>query len=150
VVAHRQVLHRRPQHAYRWRLAASDSAVGIASILGVPNGVVAVTIVSIGTTVPELVTGVMAVRRGHIDLAMGNAIGSCLFNSGAIVGIAAAIDPPVHMPGAGLALITMLVFGIALIPMSRTFNKHISRIEGATLLGGYTLFLLAQAIIALR
>jgi cation:H+ antiporter len=129
---------------------ASDAAVDIATTLGVPNGVVAVTIVSMGTTLPELITGVMAVRRGQVDLAMGNAIGSCLFNAGAIFGLAATIAPPHDLTGVGTSLVTMLVLALVLLPISRTFHRHIARIEGAALLGVYVLFLALQAMIALR
>lgn len=127
---------------------ASGAAVGIAAALGVPESVVAVTIVSIGTTLPEMVTGVLAVKRGQVDLAMGNAIGSCIFNAGAIFGIAGLIDPPAVPQRAALSLGTMLLLAVMLVPIARTFERVVARIEGLLLLCVYAAFLAAQAIMA--
>lgn len=129
---------------------ASDAAVGIASALGVPRVVVAVTVVSIGTTLPELVTGVMAVRRGQVDLAVGNAIGSCLFNAGAIFGIVGMIRPPDAGPEAAWALWTMIALAVVLIPLPRLRHRVLARLEGSLLLGLYGAFLAIQAWNALR
>lgn len=121
----------------------SDGASGIAIGLGVPAAVVGVTIVSIGTTLPELVTSIMAVRKGQTDLAMGNAIGSCLFNAGAIFGIVGLIAPPDAQVTASftLPLAYMALLAAALVPISRTFGKTVSRLEGVGLLGSYVVFL---------
>lgn len=127
---------------------ASDAAAGMAESLGVPPAIVAVTIVSIGTTLPEMFTGILAVRRGQVDLAMGNAIGSCIFNTGAIFGIAGLIAPPPSPPGATATLGTMVLLGVLLIPVSRTHGRTVSRLEGILLLGIYAAFLGAQALLA--
>jgi cation:H+ antiporter len=129
---------------------ASDAAVGIATAIGIPSAIVAVTVVSIGTTLPEMFTGVLAVRRGQIDLAMGNAMGSCIFNAGAIFGIAGLIAPMPTPTGAMPAVLTMALLAVMLVPISRTFNRHVARIEGAVLLGVYVVFLGVQAWIATR
>jgi cation:H+ antiporter len=129
---------------------ASDGASGIALGLGVPAAIVGVTIVSIGTTLPEMVTGVMAVRKGQNDLAVGNAIGSCLFNAGGIFGVVGLIAPP-GMDGAlMLPLAYMGVLALALVPISRTFGKTISRLEGGLLLASYAIFLVISAFAAAR
>lgn len=127
---------------------ASDGASGIAIALGVPAAVVGVTIVSIGTTLPELVTGTMAVRKGQTDLAMGNAIGSCLFNAGAIFGIVGLMSPPSVDAGLTIPLAYMGVLAILLVPMSRTFGKTLSRLEGGLLLSSYGVFLVVSAVMA--
>lgn len=129
---------------------ASDGASGIAMALGVPAAIVGVTIVSIGTTLPELITGVMAVRKGQTDLAMGNAIGSCLFNAGAIFGIVGLIAPPSTSAALTVPLAYMGVLGLALVPISRTFGKTVSRLEGGLLLASYGAFLAISAIYATR
>lgn len=132
---------------------ASDGAVGIAAGLGVPPAIIGVTIVSIGTTLPELITGLMAVRMGQSDLAMGNAIGSCLFNVCAIFGIAGLIAPPEVGGMSGpfaMPMITMAVLAVVLIPMSRTTGRTVSRIEGGVLLAAYALFLAASAALAVH
>ncbi len=125
---------------------ASDGASGMAIGLGIPAAVVGVTIVSIGTTLPELITGVLAVRNGQTDLALGNAIGSCLFNAGAIFGVTGLIAPPVADQTFVLPLIYMALLAIALIPITRTFGKTIARIEGAGLLASYAIFLVLSAL----
>ncbi|MBL8860476.1 MAG: calcium/sodium antiporter [Planctomycetes bacterium] len=129
---------------------ASDGATAIALGLGVDPAVVGVTVVSIGTTMPELVTGILAVRRGQTDLALGNAIGSCMFNAGAIFSITALMAPPTIDAALKLPLGYMAVLAIALIPITRTFGRTVSRIEGLVLLGSYAAFLATSAWIAAR
>ncbi len=129
---------------------ASDSASAIAISLGIPPAIVGVTIVSIGTTLPEMVTGILAVRRGQTDLAMGNAIGSCLFNAGAIFGIVGLVSLPAIDGSFTLPLAYMGLLSIALVPMSRSFGKTVSRLEGAILLSSYVAFLAFSAYRAFR
>jgi len=129
---------------------ASDGASGVAVALGVPVAIVAVTIVSIGTTLPEMVTSVMAIRKGQTDLAMGNAIGSCLFNAGFIFGIVGLIAPPSVDATLTLPFVYMAILAIALVPISRSFGKTISRLEGGLLLASYAAFLAVSAVIVSR
>lgn len=123
----------------------SDGASGVAIALGVPAAVVGVTIVSIGTTLPEMVTGVMAVRNGQTDLAMGNAIGSCLFNAGAIFGLVGLVSPPDVAASLLVPMVYMGVLAVVLIPISRTSGKSVSRLEGLLLLLSYVGFLTYSA-----
>lgn len=127
---------------------ASDGASGLAVALGVPAAIVGVTIVSIGTTLPELITGLMAVRRGQTDLAMGNAIGSCLFNAGAILGIVGLVAPPSADATLVMPLAYMGLLGLALIPISRSTGRTVSRLEGGLLLGSYVVFLTISGVMA--
>lgn len=129
---------------------ASDGASGLALAMGVPPAVVGVTVVSIGTTLPELITGVLAVRKGQTDLAMGNAIGSCLFNAGAIFGIVGLVAPPPMNDAFMVPLIYMGALAIALVPISRSHDKSVSRLEGGLLLGSYALFLGVSAVMVMR
>lgn len=126
-------------------LLASDGASGMAIALGVPAAMVGVTIVSIGTTLPEMVTSVIAVRTGQTDLAMGNAIGSCLFNAGAIFGVTSLIQPPPGDASLVVPLVVMGVLAVALVPISRTGNRTVSRVEGSFLLATYAVFLVISA-----
>ncbi|MDX2147168.1 MAG: sodium:calcium antiporter [Planctomycetota bacterium] len=123
----------------------SDGASGIAIGLGVPASVVGVTIVSIGTTTPELITSILAVRRGQTDLAMGNAIGSCLFNAGAIFPISALIDAPAAHGELFMPLLYMGGLALALVPISRSRGKVVTRAEGGALLLTYVVFLVMSA-----
>lgn len=129
---------------------ASDGASGFALALGVPAAIVGVTIVSIGTTLPELVTSVLALRKGQTDLAVGNAIGSCLFNAGAIFGIVGLVLPPGVGDELTLPLSYMGVLAIVLIPICRTDRNTVSRLEGGLLLTSYLLFLAASAHLATK
>lgn len=70
-----------------------DGASGIASILGVNQSVIALTIVAAGTSLPELVTSIMAARKGDTDMAIGNAVGSNIFNILLILGVSSLIRP---------------------------------------------------------
>lgn len=128
----------------------SDGASGIAVALGAPASVVGVTVVSIGTTLPELVTGIIAVRRGRSELAMGNAIGSCLFNAGAIFGVVGLLAPPGAVGDLRVPMLYMAALGAALIPISRTADKTVSRWEGGLLVGSYAFFLAVLAVGAAR
>lgn len=129
---------------------ASDGASSIAIALGVPAAIVGVTIVSIGTTLPEMVTGVLAVRKGQTDLAMGNAIGSCIFNAGAIFGLVGLISPTTVDATLHTPLIYMGLLALAMVPISLTFGKTVSRLEGVLLLASYGVFLTISALAVLR
>lgn len=80
---------------------AADAATEIALWCGLSERVVAVTVVAVGTTLPELVTSIIAVRRKEVDLAVGNAVGSCVFNI-AMIFAAASLITPAPLPGGGL------------------------------------------------
>jgi cation:H+ antiporter len=129
---------------------ASDGASGFATRLGVPAAIVGVTIVSIGTTLPELVTSVLAVRKGQTDLAMGNAVGSCIFNAGAILGLVGLLAPAPVPPSLQVPLVFMGALALALIVIARTFDRTVARIEGVLLLGSYVAFLALAALAASR
>jgi cation:H+ antiporter len=108
--------------------------VGIAKVMGVPEVVVGLTLVAIGTSLPELVATLAAVRRNNIALAVGGVVGSNIFNTLLITGIASTINPmpiPVwgHMDLAATAILSLSLFFVA-----RTHNQRIIRYEGLALL----------------
>ena len=112
-------------------------AVGVAQALGMSDTVIGLTVVAVATSLPELATSIMAARRGHIDIAVGNVVGSNIFNILLVMGATASIAPTA-LPDAGpRALGTMLLLAFLLIPMSRTSSGLISRAEGALLLAIY-------------
>jgi len=118
-----------------------DGAVGLARALGVSERVVGLTIVAVGTSLPELVTSVIAARRGHSDLAVGNVVGSNIFNVLLCLG-AAALAGPVGAPLGAIrhdlvALVVMTLVGAAFIRSERT----ISRIEGGFALAIYVVLM---------
>lgn len=123
-----------------------DGASGLALALGVSQRMVGLTIVSIGTSLPELATSLIAARRGHSDLAIGNVVGSNIFNALLILGASGLAGPldvglresRVEMVG----LVGMTLTAAALLRGERT----ISRLEGGLLILLYVAFLLVAAI----
>lgn len=112
-----------------------DGASGIASFLGVSQSVIALTIVSAGTSFPELVTSVVAARKGDTDMAMGNVVGSNIFNIFLILGTAATISP---LGGGNITMVDygMLLFSAVVLWMACTWGKEyhkITRTEGTML-----------------
>lgn len=125
-----------------------DSAVGIARSAGLSELVIGLTIVAVGTSLPELVTSVVAALKGHAELALGNVLGSNIFNLLGILGVSAAITPQRIAPQT-LWLDTPLMLGLvlALAVIVKT-GQRISRAEGALLVAlwvGYVVALLAIA-----
>ncbi len=116
---------------------AERGASGIARGLGMSDELIGLTIVALATSLPELVTSVVAVRRGQIDIAVGNVVGSNLFNLLLVLGVTTLITD-VPLPETGLtSLFVMTAFAVVLIPMSRTHGQRLSRAEGAALLACY-------------
>jgi cation:H+ antiporter len=125
-------------------------AVEIAAVLGIPELVVGLTIVAIGTSLPELATSLAASARGQRDIAVGNVVGSNIFNLGAVLGIAALISSggiPVAEGALTFDLPVMVAVAVACLPLF--FTGHmIARWEGALLFAyaiGYTAYLLLDA-----
>jgi len=124
-----------------------DAAVGIAGLLGVPQVIIGLTVVAIGTSLPELVTSLVAVFQGKADIAVGNVVGSNIFNLLLVNGICSTVRPVVIPFGGGLFdLLVMVALSLFLLPMSITHGKRIVRWEGALLLLlylGYTVWRVA-------
>lgn len=117
-----------------------DSAVDVASALGVSEAVIGLSLVAIGTSLPELATSVVAGLRGQGDIAVGNVIGSNLFNVLGIVGITALITPVMR---GGVDFLTLGIFVVAtflVLPLLRT-RMRLTRREGGLLLLGYAVYL---------
>lgn len=109
---------------------------------------IGLTVVAIGTLLPELVTAVMAAKRGHGDLAVGNAIGGSLVNLTLVLGACAVWKPiPVPPQLVKVELPALVLFALALYPMIRG-DAQLSRREGAVLLGAYLAFLAWQGFLA--
>ncbi len=127
-----------------------EGAVGIALSLGVPSEIVGLTIVAIGTSLPELATALVAIRKGQVDMAVGNIVGSNIFNVFFVFGMSAAVSPVPVPPGALESLGVMVGFAMMLLVMSRTRSGRVSRIEGGLLLTVYALYLAHQCWLALQ
>ncbi|MFO7542504.1 MAG: calcium/sodium antiporter [Thiobacillus sp.] len=121
-----------------------DSAVTIARALGVSEVIIGLTIIAAGTSLPELATSVVAAMRGERDIAVGNVIGSCLFNLLAIAGIAALVTPGGLDVAASLIrfdIPVMVAVALACLPIFST-GHLVARWEGALFLGYYAAYLL--------
>lgn len=116
------------------------SAVALATQLGVSDLVIGLTIVAVGTSLPELAASIASVRRGEDELAIGNIIGSNLFNLLAVLGIAAAIAP-FSVAGVSLArdygIMTAFMLSIAVLGFAVGKRGHLGRVEGGVLLAGF-------------
>lgn len=126
-------------------------AVDLATRFGVSDLVIGLTIVAIGTSLPELASSVIAARKGEHDLALGNILGSNLFNTLAVVGIAGMIAPmAVASDVLTRDIPVMIALTVALFVLGYGFRGpgRINRVEGAGLLAafvGYTAYLLTTA-----
>ena len=124
-------------------------AVTIAQGFGVSDLVIGLTVVAVGTSLPELASSVIAARRGEHDIALGNILGSNLFNTLAVVGIAGAIHPLAVGPEVlqrDVLVMAALTLSLFFIGFGFRGPGRINRAEGAALLAcylGYTAFLLA-------
>ncbi|ADY13240.1 calcium/sodium antiporter [Sphaerochaeta globosa] len=129
-------------------------AIEIAQFFGVSDLVIGLTIVAVGTSLPELASSIIAAKKGEHDIAMGNVIGSNLFNSTAVVGVAGAIYPfEIESLVLRRDMSTMLILTVSLFIIGYGFRKNrqgrVNRFEGAVLLSmyiGYTILLMRTAV----
>jgi cation:H+ antiporter len=129
---------------------AERGATGLAAAIGMGDEVIGLTIVAIATSLPELATSIAAVRQNQVDIAVGNVVGSNIFNLALVLGVTTTVAP-VPVPAGGLVAIGfMALLTFALMPVSLTRERHISRLEGAALLLAYGAFLAVQAAAVLR
>jgi cation:H+ antiporter len=116
------------------------SAVHLARAIGVSEGIIGLTLVAGGTSLPELATSVVATMKKEADLLVGNIIGSNLFNILAVAGLVGIVWPlPVKPKWLLFQFPAMLLFSLALLPIM--WDHRISRWEGGLLLAGYLAFL---------
>lgn len=115
-------------------------AVRVAAGLGLSETVIGLTIVAAGTSTPELVTSLVAARRGNNDIAVANVLGSNIFNSLAIVG-ATALVTPLQVPAEIIARdgLWMIALSALLFPLLRS-GMRLTRLEGAILLGCFAVY----------
>jgi cation:H+ antiporter len=121
---------------------AERGAVTVATLLGLSEAVIGLTIVAIATSLPELVTSIIACRKGHADLAVGNVVGSNLFNILLVLGLTgtiATVDVPT--PWGFYDLGAMLIITMVLLPIAASNQRRIVRTEGAILLACYIAYM---------
>lgn len=113
-----------------------DSASAIAAAFGLSQNLIGLTIVAMGTSLPELVTSIVAARKNEVDMALGNVIGSNIFNILFVLGIAAAISPVAFIMENVIDIVILIAMSIMVLLFAWSRQK-INRIEGAIMLLSY-------------
>ena len=134
------------------------SSVSLATMAGIPTEVVGVTIVALCTSLPELVTAVTALLKGHGALSLGNIIGANIFNLVLVSGAAVTLSPFAVPEGSKLLgyntslimEIPLMVGVMALMTLPALFKGKLSRWQGVALLSIYAAFVVLQVLIALK
>jgi cation:H+ antiporter len=117
-------------------------AVGLANEFGISEFIIGATVIAVGTSLPELAVSLMGARKGNTDIAVSNIVGSNIFNSLLVVGLAVTAAPFTFPLSLTLVNgVVMLVFGAALVMMSR-FSNSVGRNSGILLLALYVLFVI--------
>lgn len=117
-----------------------DGSIEIARALGVSEVVIGITLVAFGTSLPELAVSLVSVMKGEHGLAIGNIVGSNIFNLLAVIGVAATIAPSALSPSVlSLHMFVMVAFTLVLFAMTYDYDgkSELSRLEGFALLAAY-------------
>jgi len=126
-----------------------EGGAGLATLMGVPQRVVGLTVVAVGTSLPELATSILAARRGEVELALGNVVGSNIFNIFFILGVSAVIRPLPFNPAAHVDMSVMTAATVLLFVFMFTGRQRVMhRWEGALALlmyAGYLTYLIVSA-----
>ena len=116
-----------------------DNAVIIASEFGLSEKIIGLTVIAIGTSLPELITSIIAIRKGHSDIGIGNIIGSNIYNVLMIMGVGAALGGVLITSDVYVDYAIMIIFSLSLLIGLKT--KIINRTMGIILATGYVLYL---------
>ena len=117
-----------------------DAASDVAYSLGISEGVVGLTVVAGGTSLPELATSVVAARKGQSAIAIGNVIGSNVFNILLILGLTATVSP-LQIEGITTIDMAVMLISVALVWLFSRTRYTVERWEGTVLVGGYLVYL---------
>lgn len=120
-----------------------DGATTVAEALGVSQTLIGLTVVAFGTSLPELATSIMAARKNEVDMALGNAIGSNIFNILMVLGIAAAISPIAFILENMIDIVILIIFSVIVWIMAWT-KDELSKKEGlvmAILYAAYVVYI---------
>jgi len=129
-----------------------DNGIIIAETLGVPESVIALTFVALGTSLPELVTAITSLAKGHGALSLGNVIGANLFNLVLVSGVSITLSP-FRIPQSSLIAghnaslvmdIPVMFFVMLLLTVPALLRKRLSRYQGVVLLATYAAFCIVQ------
>lgn len=118
-----------------------NAASKLAQMMGMSERFIGLTIVALGTSLPELVTSVIAARKGNADIAIGNIVGSNIFNILFILGVSSVIIPIIYQPNFLVDGVIAVAAGILLFALS-VRKKKLGRWGGIIMLSGYLLYFL--------
>ena len=117
-----------------------NGASTVAAKLGLSQNLIGLTIVACGTSLPELVTSVVAARKNELDMALGNVIGSNIFNILFVLGIAATISPITFIMENVIDIVILVVMSVLVWAFAWT-KKKLDRFEGIVMLALYVVYL---------
>ena len=121
------------------------AAVSIAEQLGVPEVIIGLTVLAVGTSLPELVASITAVAKGHVELAIGNVVGSNIFNLLLVLGVTNVIRPTPVPLGGHTDLFVVTLLSLLLVIVSVTRRRQIIRTEASLLLAIYLAYIAMRA-----
>lgn len=119
-------------------------------MMSISETIVGLTVVAIGTSAPEIVTSIIAARRGNPEIAIGNVIGSCIMNIFVILGVTAIITPVPFLDGSYIDLLVALLAPMVVLLLSMVGLKNryqLTRVDGLVILFiyvGYILYLISR------
>ncbi|HSQ22371.1 MAG TPA: sodium:calcium antiporter, partial [Coriobacteriia bacterium] len=117
-----------------------SGATGIARTFGVPEAIIGLTLVAVGTSLPELATSIMAALRGHSDVAVGNVLGSNIFNALGIIGITALVHP-ISVAERMASVDVWVMVGASLVAVPFLLARgRIGRLAGAAFVVAYAVY----------
>lgn len=117
-----------------------DGASAIAAGFGLSQTLIGLTIVALGTSLPELVTSIVAAKKNEVDMALGNVIGSNIFNILLILGVAAAISPVTFLMENIIDIVILIIMSVVVWGFAWT-SKKINRTEGMIMLLMYAVYM---------
>ncbi|MBT8173897.1 MAG: calcium/sodium antiporter [Nitrosopumilus sp.] len=117
-----------------------DNAVILAQEFGLSEKIIGLTVIAIGTSLPELITSLIAIKKGHGDIGIGNIIGSNIYNILMIMGVGATLGGVMIAPDVFIDYAIMIIFSLSLLIALKT--KVINRIMGCCIAAGYVLYLI--------
>ncbi len=127
---------------------AVESTVNLARIIGVPDWLIALSIIALGTSLPELAVDITAIRKGHIDLAIGDILGSCVANITLVLGTTLAISPVnIHAADFIFPISVLMLTNLWLwyvVSRHRELGKNI----GLGMILGYIIFVMVEFLVA--
>jgi len=124
-----------------------NKGVVIANILGVPERVISLTMIALGTSLPEFITSITALIKGHQSISVGNILGANILNLLMVLGVASAISPLTMSRHAFVFDLPISIFMIILLLVMAFTDRKIERWEGFVLFAAYVFYLMSLALI---